>query len=437
MPAQQTSSSPSTSLPDWIRRLLLILRRAREKNGILLMVFKGGRLVYFRLARRVRRLLLHRQYSRRVHELIQLIEQHEGFFDLLHVPFGWNTPMFQRYQHLSIQFARLGGFVLYGGHPDVDQDLFVYQVHSKNLYVFDATDRILVKKILLRLRQKKQPKMVRIQSIDLQTTLSDISQFVDLGFVVIYEYIDVISPVITGIVPGFVSSRHTGILADNRIFVLATADLLMEEVRKIRTKNCLLSTNGVDVEHWRKAQAGPPNDLKHMLSTGRTIVGYHGALAEWIDYDLLRAIVSTGKYELLLLGLEHDSSYKESGLAAHPQVHFLGSRSYFELNTYAQYYDIAILPFKKNQLTDSISPVKIFEYMAAQKPVVTTDLLECEKYASCLVSRSTKEFMDNLDLAKNLKADPQYLSLLDVETRANSWHQKTVDILKFTGVLQD
>lgn len=437
MPAQQRSSFLYTALPDRFRRQLMILRRVREKNGIPLMIFKGGRLLYFRLIKKVRRLVLYRQYDRRVHKLIHLIEEHEGFFDILHVPFGWNTPMFQRYQHLSLQFARLGGFVLYGGHPDVDRDMFVYQHQIPNLYIFDATDRALVERILSALRQSKQPKIVRIQSIDMQTSLPEVCQLVDQGFTVIYEYIDTLSASITGIVPEFVSRRHEEILKDDRILVTATADVLMEDVRKRRVTNSLLSTNGVDVDHWRSIPTAPPADLEDILSTGRTVLGYHGALAEWIDYDLLLAIANTGKYELVLLGLEHDSSFNTSGLGKHSCVHFLGSRTYFELNRYATYYDIAILPFKRSPLTDAVSPVKIFEYMAAQKPIVTADLPECRKYATCLIARSTEEFLEQLERADVLKSDPQYLSLLDEETRANSWQKKAVDILKFAGIVMD
>lgn len=401
------------------------------------MLFKGARLVYLRITRKIHRLLRHREYRRRVAELVDLIERQEGFFDLLHIPVGWNTPMFQRYQHLSLQFARLGGFVLYGGHPDVDRDLFVYETSIPNLYVFDATDRGLVENIVSTLRQNKRSKIVRIQSIDMRTTLSEISRFMDQGFTVIYEYIDILSTSITGIVPAFISARHERILEDERILVIATAEKLKKEVLKRRTENYLLNTNGVDVDHWKNVRADPPYDLRDMLLTGRTIIGYHGALAEWIDYDLLWEVVRTGRYELLLLGLEHDSSLKRSGLAGHPRVHFLGSRSYFELNQYARYYDIAILPFRKSRLTDSISPVKIFEYMAAQKPVVTTDLMECTKYASCLISHSTEEFLENLERARVLKEDPRYLALLESESRDNSWHQKAVEILKFAGVILD
>jgi glycosyltransferase involved in cell wall biosynthesis len=195
----------------------------------------------------------------------------------------------------------------------------------------------------------------------------------------------------------------------------------------------ILSTNGVDLDHWRIAKGEPPSDMKPAM-TGNLIVAYHGALAKWMDYDILRAIADEGSYELVLIGHEHDAAFGESGLKDHPRVHFLGSKPYFALNNYAAHYDIAILPFKKTELTEAVSPVKIFEYMAARKPVVTTDLRECKKYRSCLIAGNLAEFMEQLKRAATLRNDPGYLDLLDQEAGENSWEEKTRNILRLAGV---
>ena len=136
----------------------------------------------------------------------------------------------------------------------------------------------------------------------------------------------------------------------------------------------------------------------------------------------------------MLIGHEHDDELPKSGLKEHPRVHFLGSKSYFDLNAYAAYYDIAILPFKKSNLTEAVSPVKIFEYMAALKPIVSTDLRECRKYKSCLIAETNEEFMAQLKIATSLRNDADYLSILDAEARENSWQAKTAEILKLAGV---
>jgi len=425
-----------TSSINKLQKLLLTVRKALERNGLWLTIFKGGRRLSYQLTRKIRRLVLHHRYDQRVDELMVLIEQHSGFFDLLHIPLGWSTLMFQRYQHISWQAAQLGGLALYGGHPDIDRGLFVYQMQFRNLYVFDASDSHLVKKILKHLKSQPQSKVIRVQSIDLLTSKEQVYAFLDQGFTIIYEYIDVISPIITGLVPKFVYDRHLSLLQDERIIVAATANRLADEIGRHRKKNFILNTNGVDVEHWRQTLPARPKDMLEIMNRG-IIVGYHGALAEWIDYELLRLIADHGNYELVLLGLEHDMEFRKSGLSRHHRVHFLGSKSYFELSAYARCYDVAILPFKKNTLTDSISPVKIFEYMAAQKPVVTTDLVECNKYASCLVAKTRPEFMDKLNLAVQLRTDPQYLSTLEADARNNSWQQKTIELLRFAGVLQN
>ena len=79
-------------------------------------------------------------------------------------------------------------------------------------------------------------------------------------------------------------------------------------------------------------------------------------------------------------------------------------------------------------------PTKIFEYMAALKPIVTTDLRECKKYKSCLTAETNEEFMLQLKRATYLSNDAEYLKVLDTEANENSWEHKTIEILNMTGV---
>ena len=136
----------------------------------------------------------------------------------------------------------------------------------------------------------------------------------------------------------------------------------------------------------------------------------------------------------MLIGHEHDDAFEKSGLKSHSRVHFLGSKPYSQLNQYAIHYGVTILPFKKSNLTEAVSPVKIFEYMAALKPIVTTDLRECKKYKSCLTAETNEEFMLQLKRATDLRNDAEYLKVLDTEANENSWEHKTIEILNMTGV---
>jgi polysaccharide pyruvyl transferase CsaB len=410
-----------------------LIRESVRKHGLPGAFVRGLRLLSMRLYHANKQYLHARKYQHELSQLETVIAQHTGFFDLFHVPMGWNTALFQRFQHISLQTAKMGGLALYGGHPIVDLGITVYHKPADNLYVFDATNHQVVKRVFQALLKKKQPRILRIQSIDLITTAEDVDRFLEQGFTVVYEYIDEINPAITGAVPDLVYYRHTELLKDERVIVVATSDLLYKDVQRHRTRNFLLSTNGVDLDHWKVPKGEPPADLKPALN-GNLIIAYHGALAKWIDYELLRKIADEGSYELLLIGHEHDRAFAESGLKEHPRVHFLGSKPYFQLNRYAIHYDIAILPFRSIELTQSVSPVKIFEYMAARKPIVTTDLRECRKYQSCLIGEDHSRFMEQLQRAAALRSEPEYLSVLDQEAADNSWQKKTMEILSLAGV---
>lgn len=374
-------------------------------------------------------------YQRRLAELRNIIAGHKGFVDIFHVPMGWKTPLFQRFQHMSLQASQMGGLALYGGHLQVDVDLFVYERSQDGVIVFDALDQQVVDVVFSALRQCQGAKILRLQSIDLATRKEEVEGFLIDGFIVVYEYIDEISEEITGQIPPFVLERHKWLLDDPRVLVVATSDKIYEQVRRQRQLNCLLSTNGVDLHHWRDvSRRSVPEDMKPVLEAERVVVGYHGALANWIDYDLLRRIAEDGRFELVLIGYAHDSSLVESRLLECAHVHFLGSKSYFELNRYAASYDIGILPFKRYELTESVSPVKLFEYMAAGKPVVTTDLRECTKYKSCLVASDHDQFMAHLGLATTLRTEATYLAQLANDAEQNSWRGKALAILDEIGV---
>jgi len=74
--------------------------------------------------------------------------------------------------------------------------------------------------------------------------------------------------------------------------------------------------------------------------------------------------------------------------------------------------------------------------MALGKPVVTTDLVECLKYKSCLIAEAEdhETFVANLKKAVTLKSNADYQLTLQTEAVENSWQSKTIDYLELVGI---
>lgn len=345
------------------------------------------------------------------------------FIDIFPVPMGWNTPLFQRFQHLSLQAGNAGGISLYGAHPAVDKDVETYKFVTPTLCIVNLENPEVTEKFWNVLDQKAGLKFLRIQSIDLATDINKVENFLHRGYQIVYEYIDELTPQITGNIPEFVYQRHEYLLRNENITVVATSDKLFNQVKPYRSNNMVMLNNGVDYDHWHlnREETECPTDIKEIICQNKIVIGYHGALAQWIDYDLLKRIAADSRFILLLIGFEHDGNLKKSGILEKQNVYYIGPRSYQELNRYAIFYDIAILPFVINNITLSVSPVKIFEYMAAGKPVVTYALPECQKYKSCLCAKTQDEFMDQLEKAILLRNDAEYQNQLQNDALDNTW----------------
>lgn len=415
--------------------LLFKMLKSLKKNGIKKTITKIKQFFHTKTGRSKKRYAEYVEHiEKRMFELEEWIKNTpHSFIDIFPSAMGWNTPLFQRFQHISLNVGKLGGISLYGGNVFVDKELDVCEEISDSLCIVDLEIPLVVERLWEMLDKLNELKIVRIQSIDLVITIDDIESLIERGYHIVYEYIDEITPQITQNVPEFVLERHEYILADERITVVATSDKLYKNASAVRSKNIIMLNNGVDCAHWEidRNSVERPEDIEKIVDSEKIIVGYHGALAQWIDYDLLKRIADDGRYILLLIGHEHDDKLQGSGLLDKKNVVFLGAKSYFELNRYAAFYDIGILPFEINDITLSVSPVKIFEYMAAGKPVVSYALPECKKYESCLCAETQDEFLEKLELAASLRGNAEYLIKLKEDAQENSWESITGRMLEY------
>ena len=149
-----------------------------------------------------------------------------------------------------------------------------------------------------------------------------------------------------------------------------------------------LIRNACDFKHFEHKPEIIYSDRK-----GRRIIGYYGAIADWFDLELVEAIaIRFSECCILLVGA--DTVGAQLRLAHLTNVIFTGEAAYADLTYYLYAFDVALLPFKVIQLTLATNPVKVYEYLAAGKPVVSVNLPETTEFGDLIcVAKSTTEFL--------------------------------------------
>ncbi|XZM60879.1 glycosyltransferase [Clostridium perfringens] len=340
---------------------------------------------------------------------------------------GWNIPLFQRSQHMANELTDDGYLYFYRTSEQFDPHVKTVEKLKDRLYLVNMANFALQNAMFDLLKEYKGHKFLSLYSTDVYLDEQYIKEkYIDNGFKIIYEYIDELSDEISGHLPDFVYDRHKNIIEDKSNIAVGSADKLIEEIEEIRGKeNVAMITNGVKYDHWQYRSDEVPEKLKDIVSKGNPIIGYFGALAKWFDYELLKKVAKERpNYEIVLIGFLYDNSFKDSKIDELENVHYLGIVDYKELNQYSQYFTISTIPFLLNDITESTSPVKLFEYMAMGHPIVTTDMRECRKYKSVLIGKSHEDFIEKLDFALTLDKKDEYYNYLKEEALANTWREK-------------
>jgi UDP-galactopyranose mutase len=141
--------------------------------------------------------------------------------------------------------------------------------------------------------------------------------------------------------------------------------------------------SSVDAGHFARARpdvpALPPPPDQAALPQPR--LGYFGVIDERIDLALLDALASAyPEWQIVLVGPV--VKIDPGTLPRHPNIVYTGQRDYTELPAYLSGWDVCLLPFALNDATRYISPTKILEYMAAERPIVSTPIADVvEPYA--------------------------------------------------------
>lgn len=162
---------------------------------------------------------------------------------------------------------------------------------------------------------------------------------------------------------------------ENNLFKLAdvvfTGGYNLYEYKKDRHHNIYPFPSSVDQKHFRSGLGGKDPEDQALIPHPR--VGFFGVLDERLDIELLDGLaLKMPDIQFLMVGPV--VKIDPASLPKHSNIHYLGQKTYNELPLYLANWDVAFLPFARNESTRFISPTKTPEYLCAGKPVVSTSI---------------------------------------------------------------
>ena len=155
--------------------------------------------------------------------------------------------------------------------------------------------------------------------------------------------------------------------------------------RAKRDRHCAVHCfpSSVDAQHFAQAQSRA-NDHPAQRLLAKPRLGYFGVIDERIDLDLLAALAdATPHWQLCMVGPV--VKIDPASLPQRANIHYFGQQPYEELPRFVAGWDVCLLPFALNEATRYISPTKTLEYMAAERPIVSTPITDvAEPHGKCV-----------------------------------------------------
>jgi glycosyltransferase involved in cell wall biosynthesis len=222
--------------------------------------------------------------------------------------------------------------------------------------------------------------------------------------------------------------------------LLERADLVITSAERLRENkvkqnpHTVLVQHGVDYQHFVRAcdPATPiPEDI---AALPRPVIGFFGLIADWVDLEALQACARAHPEGTVALIGKISPGLDVSALRALPNVVFLGRKAYADLPGYCRAFDVAVNPFRVNELTLNSNPLKVREYLAAGLPVVSSPIPEVERIGLCRIAATPEQFVAEVDAALAQGAGPSQARAQRIY--AESWDARVDAIRRHVAAAQ-
>lgn len=346
------------------------------------------------------------------------VNRYKGIY-VIYSTIDWAFPYAQRPKLMALAMADLGYAVIY--HTPNHQDAVNNTRKVANNLWITSID---VQRIEL-------PHAVHaIYSTDLTILPEVLSSKKEKGQIIVYEYIDHISPLISGEdenIQRLLKLKDFAFCGGGDFIVATARQLEHEAIESVGREKVIYIPNGVNIEHYlnpKHRKTALPKKYKDFRKKYPVIVGYFGAIAPWLWYDMIRELTDAHpEWGFVFIGQDYNNSLAH--LPRPNNLLHLGPIPYEILPSYARLFDVCFIPFAPGEIAKTTSPLKLFEYFALEKPVVvTSDMEECIIYKEVFFGDSASSIANAIKSAIEVKDDPDYRNKLSSLAMQNSWHER-------------
>lgn len=214
--------------------------------------------------------------------------------------------------------------------------------------------------------------------------------------------------------------------------VFAVSNDLVKRARYFNKQTYHLP-NATDFKNFSPSKAmkfQPGSDLE-VIPQPR--IGYLGQIrSDRIDIGMVTEIArARPDWSFIFIGPEMTAEGSLESLQVLPNIHFLGVIPYHRIAAYLHIFDVCIIPHYCDSLTMSMDPIKLYDYLASGKPVVSTPVAGTEKVRELIyTAQNAEEFIAKIEIA--LKEDQQELSAKRLlYAKQNSWQERAIQAMTY------
>jgi glycosyltransferase involved in cell wall biosynthesis len=189
-----------------------------------------------------------------------------------------------------------------------------------------------------------------------------------------------------------------------------------------------LIPNGVDAPHYARILDGGADVPAESRTWPKPVLGYTGTLhSDRVDVDLIEYLARNHAGSVALVGPNFLPPADNQRLLACGNVFVTGPVPYARIPNYMTAFDVCITPHKMTPFTESLNPIKLWEYLAAGLPVVSTDVAGFRDYPTLVnLARTPAEFLVATRAALDERTTRS--DLRRTEASRHSWQRRVDDV---------